>query len=129
VRIPLSPRWGCINLPLSFRGLRCGLYSFAASRLETAGIAHSEFAKQESLARSEARVFLVFYGVAEAVCVRTGDVPTGLEYLFHFTRHFRAGLSYPAAARLKLWWCLLQRMRAMRFLTQTLKVAPLQKHL
>jgi len=27
-------------------------------------------------------------------------VPTGLAHLFNFTRHFRAGLSYPAATRL-----------------------------
>jgi len=44
-------------------------------------------------------------------------VPTGLAYLFHFTRHFRAGLSYPAAARLQVWWCLLHRLRSVVVLT------------
>jgi len=51
--------------------------------------------------------------------------PTGLVHLFHFTRHFRAGLSYPAAMRLEFWWCLLHRLRSMIALTQSLE-APLQ---
>jgi len=37
--------------------------------------------------------------------------------VFHFTRHFRAGLSYPAATRLEFWWCLLLRLRSMVVLT------------
>jgi hypothetical protein len=44
-------------------------------------------------------------------------------HLFHFTRHFRAGLSYPAATRLEFWWCLLHRLRSMIVLTQSLKPA------
>jgi hypothetical protein len=47
----------------------------------------------------------------------------GLAYLFHFTRHFRAGLSYPAAARLEFWRCLLRRLRLMVVLTHILKPA------
>ena len=43
----------------------------------------------------------------------------------HFTRHFRAGLSYPAATRLESWQCLLDRMRSI-VLTHTLQVAPFQ---
>jgi hypothetical protein len=57
------------------------------------------------------------------VYVRTRVVPTGLAYLFHFTRHFRAGLSYPAAARLEFWQCLLHRLRSMVVLTHILKPA------
>jgi hypothetical protein len=37
------------------------------------------------------------------MCVRTRVVPTGLAHLFHCTRHFRAGLSYPAATRLEFF--------------------------
>jgi hypothetical protein len=51
--------------------------------------------------------------------VRTRVVPTGLTHLFHFTGHFRAGLSHPAAARLEFWWCLLHRSRSMVVLTQS----------
>jgi hypothetical protein len=53
--------------------------------------------------------------------MRTRVVPTALAHLFHFTRHFRAGLSYPAAARLEFWWCLLHRLRSVVVLTQSLK--------
>jgi hypothetical protein len=38
---------------------------------------------------------------AEETAVRTGVVPRGLVHWFHFTRHFRAGLSHAAATRLK----------------------------
>jgi hypothetical protein len=55
--------------------------------------------------------------------VRTRVVPTGLAHFVHFTRHFRAGLSYPAAPRLEFWWCLLHRLRSMVVLTQSLKPA------
>jgi len=33
--------------------------------------------------------------------VSTRVVPAGLAHLFNFNRHFRAGLSYPAATRLE----------------------------
>ena len=50
--------------------------------------------------------------------------PTGLAHLVHFTRHFPAGLSHPAATRLESWWCLLPRLRSMVVLTQSLEAAP-----
>ena len=53
--------------------------------------------------------------------MKTRVVPTGLAHLFHFTRHFRAGLSYPAASRLESWWCLLHLLRSMVVLTQSLQ--------
>ncbi len=55
------------------------------------------------------------------MCVRTGVVPTGLAHLFHFTRHFRAGLSHAAATRLEFRWCLFHRLPSTVVLTQSLK--------
>jgi hypothetical protein len=55
--------------------------------------------------------------------MKTRVVPTGLAHLFHFTRHFRAGLSYPAATRMECWWRLLHRLRSMVVLTQSLLAA------
>ena len=49
------------------------------------------------------------------VCVRTGVVPTGLAHLFHFTRHFRAGLSHAAATRLEFRWCLFHHLPSVVF--------------
>ena len=63
------------------------------------------------------------------MCVRTRVVPTGLAHLFRFTRHFRAGLSYPAATRLESWWCLLQRSRSMAVLTQCLEARALSRRI
>ena len=34
------------------------------------------------------------------ILARTGALPQGVGGIFHFTRRFRAGLSYPAALRL-----------------------------
>ena len=50
--------------------------------------------------------------------------PYGLAHWFHITRHFRAGLSYPAATRLEFWWCLLQRLRAMVILNAVSEARP-----
>ena len=57
----------------------------------------------------------------QRVCVRTGVVPTGLAHLFHFTRHFRAGLSPAAATRLEFRWCLFHRLPSTVVLTRSLK--------
>jgi len=44
------------------------------------------------------------------------------------SRHFRAGLSYPAAVRLEVWRCLLRRLRSLVVLAHTLEAAPYQSH-
>jgi hypothetical protein len=53
-------------------------------------------------------------------------VPPGLAHLFHFTRHFRAGLSYLAATRLQTWCCLFRRLHSTVALTQSREAAPFQ---
>jgi len=53
-------------------------------------------------------------------------VPPGLAYLFHFTRHFRAGLSYLAATRLETWCCCFHHLHSVVALTQSREAAPFQ---
>ena len=60
--------------------------------------------------------------------MRTRAVPTGLAHLVYFARHFRAGLSHPAATRLEFWWCLLDRLRSMVIITWSLEATPFEAH-
>ncbi len=53
--------------------------------------------------------------------VRENGCRRGTRAFVSLTRHFRAGLSPRAATRLEFWWCLLERLRSMVVLTQSLK--------
>jgi hypothetical protein len=68
---------GLADFPLTTHGLRRGLHSFAASRLVLCRVFH--FSRRDGA---------------------TTQTPAGLRCFSHSPRHFRAGLSHAAAARL-----------------------------